>query len=141
MAATDLNEVRSTIESRLELELKDAPPITVVFQNVPYTPTPHSSWCQCLVTFGDSTYQTLGGTTDSTNVVSGVVSMNIFTPKGQGPGANFEIGKRIRDLYNRIIISGVSFDAPIGPQVLENSEPEGYFQTQIRVTFDIYEDL
>jgi hypothetical protein len=141
MAATDLNDVRSTIESRLETELKKAPPIPVIFHNTPFTPTPHSSWCQCLLTFGNSNYQTLGGVTGSTNSISGVVSMNIFTPKGQGPGANFEIGKRIRDLYNRIIVSGVSFDAPIGPQVLENSEPEGYFQTQIRVTFDIYEAL
>ncbi len=141
MAATDLNEVRSTIEARLEAELKTAPPIPIVFHNAPYTPTPNSSWCQCLLTFGNSNYQTLGGTTGSTNSITGVVSINIFSPKGKGPGANFEIGQRIRDLYNRIIVSGVSFDAPIGPQVLDNSEPEGYFQTQIRVTFDIYEAL
>ena len=58
-----------------------------------------------------------------------------------GSGANFKIANRIRDLYNRIIVSGVSFDAPIGPQVLEVSNPEGYFQTQVRVSFDVFEDL
>ena len=141
MAATDLNTVRATIESRLEDELKDTPPIPVVFQNSSYTPTANSSWCQCLLSFGDSTYQSLGGATSSTNNISGVVSINIFTPKGKGSGANFKIAKRIRDLYNRIIVSGVSFDPPIGPQVLEGSNPEGYFQTQIRVSFNVFEDL
>ena len=53
MAATDLNTVRATIESRLEDELKDTPPTPVVFQNSSYKPTPNSSWCQCLVNFGD----------------------------------------------------------------------------------------
>ena len=141
MAATDLNTVRATIESRLELELKKAPPAPVVFQNSDYKPTPNSTWCQCLLSFGDNTYQSLGGATGSTNNISGVVSINIFTPKGKGSGTNFKLAKRVRDLYNRIIVSGVSFDPPIGPQVLETSNPEGYFQTQIRVTFNVFEAL
>ena len=41
MAATDLNTVRATIESRLEDELKDTPPTPVVFQNSSYKPTPN----------------------------------------------------------------------------------------------------
>ncbi len=141
MAATDLNTVRATIESRLETELANSPATPVVFQNSAYKPTPNSSWCQCLVSFGDSVYQSLGGATSSNNNISGIVSVNIFTPKGKGAGANFTLAKRIRDLYNRIIVSGVSFDAPVGPQVLEVSNPEGYFQTQIRVSFDVFEDL
>tara|TARA_R100000152_G_C6692514_1_gene123802 strand:- start:264 stop:689 length:426 start_codon:yes stop_codon:yes gene_type:complete len=141
MAAANLNTIRATIESRIQTELSGSPTTPVVFQNSAYTPTPNSSWCQCLVSFGDSVYQSLGGATSSTNNISGVVSVNIFTPKGKGAGANFTLAKRIRDLYNRIIVSGVSFDSPIGPQVLEVSNPEGYFQTQIRVTFDVFEDL
>ena len=141
MAATDLNTVRATIESRLETELQDTPPTPVVFQNSAYKPTPNSSWWQCLISFGESTYQSLGGATSSTNDISGVVSVNIFTPKGKGSGSNFKIAKRVRDLYNRIIVSGVSFDPPTGPQVLENSNPEGYFQTQIRVSFNVFEAL
>jgi len=66
--------------------------------------------------------------------------LNIFTPSGVGSGANFTIAKRIRDLYNRINVSGVYFDAPIGPEVVSAS-PEGYFQTQVRVTFEFIEEL
>tara|TARA_Y100001973_G_C5189714_1_gene330162 strand:+ start:1557 stop:1982 length:426 start_codon:yes stop_codon:yes gene_type:complete len=141
MAAANLNTIRSTIESRLQSELKDGRPIPVIFHNLSYTPPSNSAWCQCLVSFGTSSYQTLGGATDSTNSLTGTIAVNIFTPKGKGSGENFKIAKRIRDLYNRIIVSGVSFDPPIGPQVLEVSLPEGYFQTQIRVSFDVYEDL
>ncbi len=51
------------------------------------------------------------------------------------------IGKRVRDLYNRVIVSGVFFDAPTGPEVLASPAPEGYFQTQVRVTFESIEEL
>ena len=140
MAAADLNTVRSTIESRLATELASSPSIPVVFNNVSYSPTPNSSWVQCLVNFGASEYLSLGGTSNSYNRITGVIVTNIFTPKGTGAGANFTIAKRIRDLYNRIIVSGVYFDAPIGPEVVSAS-PEGYFQTQVRVTFEFIEEL
>ncbi len=55
-------------------------------------------------------------------------------------GSNFTICKRLRDLYNKITVSDVIFDSPVGPEVLTSS-PEGKFQTQIRVTFEIYEEL
>ena len=141
MAAADLNTVRSVIEGRLATELAGSPAIPVVFHNMPYTPTPNSSWVQCLTTFGANEYLGHGLTTSGYNRIVGILVMNIFSPKGVGPGANLVIGKRIRDLYNRIIVSGVFFDAPSGPEVLAAPSPEGYFQTQVRVTFEFIEEL
>ena len=141
MAAADLNTVRATIESRLATELASSPAIPVVFNNVSYAPTPNSSWVQCLLSFGANEYLSQGLTTDSRNRIVGVIVVNIFTPAGVGSGANYAIGKRIRDLYNRIIVSGVYFDAPIGPEVVGTPAPEGYFQTQVRVTFEFIEEL
>ena len=106
-----------------------------------YEPTPNSSWVQCLTSFGASEYLGQGLTTNSQNRVVGLVVINIFSAKGVGPGANYVIGKRIRDLYNRGIVSGVYFDAPIGPEVLASPAPEDYFQTQVRVTFESIEEL
>ena len=63
-----------------------------------------------------------------------------FTEEGLGAGSNFTICKRLRDLYNRVTVSNVIFDSPVGPEILASS-PEGKFQTQIRITFNIYEDL
>jgi hypothetical protein len=141
MAAADLNTIRSTIEGRLATELAGSPVLPVVFQNMAYEPTPNSSWVQCLTTFGSSEYLSLGGTTDSDNRIVGLVLINIFTPQGVGPGSNYVIGKRVRDLYNRVIVSGVYFDAPVGPEALATPAPEGYFQTQVRVTFEFIEEL
>ena len=141
MAAADLNTIRSTIEARLATELAGSPVIPVVFHNMPYEPTPNSSWVQCQVSFGDNDYLTQGGTSDSDNLIVGIMVMNTFTPRGVGPGSNYVIGKRVRDLYNRVNVSGVYFDAPSGPEALASPAPEGYFQTQVRVTFESIEEL
>jgi len=141
MAAVDLNTVRSVIEGRLATELANAPFLPVVFHNMAYEPAMNSSWVQCLVSFGANEYLSQGLTADSQNRVIGLLLVNIFTPQGIGPGANYVIGKRIRDLYNRVIVSGVFFDAANGPAVLASPVPEGYFQTQVRVTFEFIEEL
>ena len=141
MAATDLNTVRSVIEARLATELALSPAIPVVFHNMAYEPTPGSSWVQCLTTFGANEYLSQGSTTNSQNRIFGLLTINIFSAPGVGPGANYVIGKRIRDLYNRVIVSGVYFDAPTGPEALASPAPEGYFQTQVRVTFESIEEL
>jgi len=83
----------------------------------------------------------MGGTTGSDNSVTGVVVINIFTAKGIGPGPNLIVGKRVRDLYNRIVVNGVHFDPPTGPEVVATPSPEGFFQTQVRMTFETFEDL
>jgi hypothetical protein len=140
MAALDLNTVRQTIEARVATELASSPAISVVFNNQPFDSTTEDTFVQCLTSFGTGNYLTMGGSANSTNRVVGLMLLNIFTEEGIGAGSNYTIGKRLRDLYNNITVSNVIFDSPIGPEVLSSS-PEGKFQTQIRVTFEIYEDL
>ena len=140
MAAIDLNTVRATIEARVATELASSPAIPVVFHNMSYDSSAVTTFVQCLTTFGESNYLTLGSAS-GTNQVNGIVVLNIFTPQGIGSGDNYTIGKRLRDLYNRITVSSVIFDAPIGPEVIDNSNPEGQFQTQLRMTFEIFEEL
>ncbi len=141
MAAVDLNTVRATIEGRIATELAAAPAIPVVFHNMPNKPAPRSSWAQCLVQFGGNEYLSQGIATSGSTKVIGVLLVNIFTPKGVGPGANYVIGKRIRGLYNRAIVSGVFFDAADGPAVVDSPQPEPFFQTRVSVTFEFIEDL
>tara|TARA_R100000388_G_scaffold24832_1_gene19188 strand:+ start:1975 stop:2397 length:423 start_codon:yes stop_codon:yes gene_type:complete len=140
MAAIDLNDVRKTIESRLLTELEDTPPVKVIFNDIPFSSSSKDSFVQCITSFSEGNYLTMGGTTNSTNRIVGLLILNIFTEAGKGSGANFTIGKRLRNLYNRITVSNVIFDSPIGPEVLTSS-PEGKFQTQLRITFEIYEEL
>ena len=139
MAAADLNTIRSVIEARLATELAGTQPFRWCFTTC-LPPTPNSSWVRPY-SFGNNEFLSLGGTSDSDNRIVGVVVINIFSAAGVGPGANYVIGKRVRDLYNRVNVSGVYFDAPIGPEVLASPAPEGYFQTQVRVTFESIEEL
>ena len=140
MAAIDLNTVRATIEARVATELASSPAISVVFHNMSFDSSAVTTFVQCLTTFGESNYLTQGNA-DGLNRVNGIVVFNIFTPQGIGSGDNYTIGKRLRDLYNRITVSNVIFDAPIGPEVVDNANPEGQFQTQLRMTFEIFEEL
>ena len=140
MAATDLNTVRSTIEARLATELASSPATPVVFNNMTFDSTAEDTFVQCITSFGANTYLTQGGNTNSQVLIAGLILLNVFTEEGIGAGSNYTICKRLRDLYNRITVSSVIFDAPIGPEIL-NSSPQGKFQTQIRITFTIYEDL
>ena len=140
MPATDLNTVRSTIEGRLATELASSPAIPVVFNNMAFDSTTEDTFVQCVTSFGSNEYLTQGDTSNAFNNIVGLVLINVFTEEGLGAGSNFTICKRIRDLYNRVTVSNVIFDAPVGPEILTSS-PEGKFQTQIRITFNIYEDL
>ena len=140
MAAIDLNSVRATIEERLATELAFSPAISVVFSNMAFDSTTQDTFVTCEVSFSANQYLTQGDTSTATNNVVGLVTINIFTEEGIGSGANFTIGERIRNLYNRETVSSVIFDSPIGPEIFQSS-PESKFQTQIRITFGIYEDL
>jgi|TARA_Y100000289_G_scaffold32290_1_gene31977 hypothetical protein len=140
MAAIDLNTVRSTIEARLATELASSPAIPVVFSNMSFDSTTEDSFVQCITSFGQSEYLTQGDASTATNNVVGLVILNVFTEENIGAGSNFTICKRLRDLYNRITVSNVIFDAPSIAEVVTSS-PEGKFQTQMRITFNIYEDL
>ena len=102
--------------------------------------TAEDTFVQCVTSFGTGSYLTMGGSANSTNSLVGLILLNVFTEEGLGAGSNFVIGKRLRDLYNNITVSNVIFDSPIGPEILASS-PEGKFQTQLRITFEIYEDL
>jgi len=143
MAAVDLNTVRKTIETRLQSEFRTGRPIPLVFNNMPFDSSSADQYIQCVTSFGASEYLTQespNSSTTATNLIVGICLFNIYTKQGIGAGANFDICKRIRNLFNRITVSDVRFDAPEGPEILQSS-PEGRFQTQISITFEIYEAL
>ena len=140
MSATDLNTVRSTIEARLATELASSPVIPVVFSNQAFDSIGNASFVQCEVSFGSGEITSQGNQTNANTLIVGLLTMNVFTEQGIGSGGNLTICKRLRDLYNRITVSDVIFDAVVGPEIL-SQPPEGKFVTQLRVTFETYEGL
>ena len=101
MAATNLNTVRSTIETRIRNEFRKGQPIPIVFNNVPFDASTVDLYIQCVTSFGSSEYltqQAPNSSTTSTNLVVGLVTCNIYTKQGLGAGQNFIVAKRVRDL-------------------------------------------
>ena len=165
MAAADLNEIRAALETRLLIgfgaaltkqdgdiliseggltivtQSPEADVTPMVFRNQAYEPTPSDSFVQCLVTFGATSYLTLGGTTNSYNQINGAVEVNIFTPQGVGPGANYDLANRVCEIYTRELFEGIQLGPPSGPSVVTGSQPPSFFQSSIAVPFNVIESL
>lgn len=130
------NDVRAAIEGRIATQMAIAPAYPVSYQNVPFTPPNNSPWVQAFIRFGDNNYATLR----SFNRQTGTLVINVFTPQGQGVASNFTIAERLKDLFDRVKLSSIIFDAASGPSQVVPSAPEPYCQTQLTITFDAYLD-
>ena len=139
--SSTLNDVRAAIEGRIATQMATAPAYPVSYQNVPFTPPNNTPWLQVFIRFGDNAYATLLPTGNvGFNRQNGTLVVNIYTPTGSGPAANLTIAERIKDLFDRITVSGVIFDAASGPAQVTPASPEPYFQTQLTITFEAYLD-
>jgi hypothetical protein len=139
--SSTLNDVRAAIEGRIATQMATAPAYPVSYQNVPFTPPNNTPWLQVFIRFGDNAYATLLPTGNvGFNRQNGTLVVNIYTPTGVGPAANFTIAECIKDLFDRVTVSGVIFDAAFGPAQVTPASPEPYFQTQLTITFEAYLD-
>lgn len=134
------NDVRAAIEGRIATQMAVNPAYPVSYQNVPFTPPNNAPWVQAFIRFGDNAYATLLPPTPGYNRQNGVLTINIFTPIGVGAAANFTIAERLKDLFDRVQLSGIIFDAASGPAQVTPPAPEAYYQTQITITFEAYLD-
>lgn len=139
-----LNTIRSTIENRIATEFAAAPVLQVAYQNVPFSPPNNASWIQTSIIWGDSAYMTLlttstRGTGAGFDRRNGTLVFNIFTPRGAGPGAGLTIAQRCISLFTRLQLQNIKFDAANGPRAIEPSVPEGFYQTQVAISFEAYE--
>jgi hypothetical protein len=134
------NDVRAAIEGRIATQMAIAPAYPVSYQNVPFSPPNNTPWLQVFVRFGDNAYATLIGPSTGFNRQNGTLVVNVFTPVGVGAAANYTIAERVKDLFDRQIVSGIIFDAASGPAQVTPASPEPYFQTQLTITFEAYVD-
>jgi hypothetical protein len=132
------NDIRAAIEGRVAAEMQNPTQYPVAFQNVPFTPPNNSSWVKCLITFGDNAYATLVEPSPGFNRHNGLVLLNIFSPVGVGPSENYDIGERLKNIFDRQTFSGIIFDAASGPAQVLPGQPESFFQTRLSITFEAY---
>ena len=135
------NDVRAAIEGRIATQMAASPAYPVSYQNVPFTPPNNTPWVQVFIRFGDNNYATLLPTGSAGfNRQTGTLVVNVFTPVGVGTAANFTIAERLKDLFDRVKLSSIIFDAASGPAQVTPAAPEAYYQTQLTITFEAYLD-
>ena len=134
------NDIRAAIEGRIATQMAVAPVYPVSYQNVPFTPPNNTPWLQAFIRFGDNAYATLLAPSTGFNRQNGVLTVNVFTPLGAGTAANFAIAERIKDLFDRQVVSDIHFDAASGPAQITPPAPAAYYQTQLTITFEAYVD-
>ncbi len=134
------NDIRAAIEGRIATQMALSPVYPVSYQNVPFTPPNNAPWVQVSIRFGDNNYATLLGPSTGFNRQTGTLVLNVFTPQGQGAAANYTIAERLKDLFDRIKLNSIIFDAASGPAQVTPASPEPYFQTQVTITFEAYLD-
>jgi len=133
------NDIRAAIEGRIATQMAIAPSYPVSYQNVPFTPPNNTPWVQVFIRFGDNNYATLlptGG--EGYNRQTGTLVINVFAPQGNGAAINFGIAERLKDLFDRVQLDGIIFDAASGPAQVTPAAPEAYYQTQTTITFEAY---
>jgi hypothetical protein len=134
------NDIRASIESRIAAEMARSPVYPVSYQNVPFTPPNNQPWVQAFIRFGDNSYATLLSPTPGMNRQNGTLVLNVYTPQGNGAAANFTIAERLKVLFDRVTVDGITFDAASGPAQVAAASPAPYYQTQVAITFDAYLD-
>lgn len=134
------NDIRAAIEGRISAEMAKLPTYPISYQNVPFTPPNNTPWLQVFIRFGDNNYATLLAPSTGFNRQNGVLTVNVFTPLGDGTAANFTIAERVKALFDRQVVSSIHFDAASGPAQVTPPAPAAYHQTQLTITFEAYVD-
>ena len=135
---TSYNDIRAVIEGRLATEMAQSPSYQVAYANTAFTPPASSPWLKAEINFGENSYFTLQSPSTGTNRQSGVLVVDIFSDVSVGAAGAYTIAERVKNLFDRKTVSGVTFDAAAGPSQIVSGLSASFFQVQVSVSFDAY---
>lgn len=137
--ASDLTAADTAILDRLEAAWADRTPVAwprEVFE--PPTGEPvQQYWIQPMVIWGKTVPLSIGST-GGRNQTPGVISINVFGPKGYGNATLLGHADALRDIFNRVEFSGVRCWVASGPTPVPDEEWE---QVNISIPFTCEEVL
>lgn len=134
--ASGLEAARKTIETRIEqqwVEWDGSPRTPIEMPGRPFRPPAGGKWLQVHLLWGNAEAAAMGGL----NEVIGVVNLNVFGPKDKGYGALLKLVDAARNMLNRVVVSGVRFGVPSGPDVVVSEA--AYAQMNVSVPFSLDE--
>jgi hypothetical protein len=134
--ASALDTARQTIESRIKTQWEAGEDTTIIWPNSPVDPPNTGTWIQPSILWGDGFISTKNGR----NQIVGVVNINVYAPAGDGTGNLFSSADSVRDMLNRVEVSGVRFEAPSGPRIVPSPESR-WIQANVSVPFTVEETV
>jgi hypothetical protein len=119
--ASAANTTRVTIESRVSalwVTATAAARTTVAWEDWPFDPPEIDAsepyWINIKVVFGQGELITKNGR----NTLAGFVQVSVFGPADQGLGGVYGLADKVRDMFNRVTVSGVRFLVPGVPRMV-----------------------
>ncbi len=128
------------ILGRFNTQWADVTPVS--WPNVAFKPPAIDSrklWAEIHVLWGSTFVSTMGGPGEGQNSIPGVIHVTIWGPKDRALGAVLEKTDVVRDMFNRVVFSGVKCRAPDGAVVIED-DPE-WVQAVVRTGFEVVETI
>lgn len=133
--ASALKAAQVAILTRFKTEWADRTP--VAWPNVVSTPPEAGPWVRFDIVWGDAEATTMGPAGKMRNTIPGVVFVNVFAAPGKGRGVLNDTADDVRDVFNRLEVSGVRFNVPSGPEPVRG-DPE-WEQAVVRIPFSVDE--
>lgn len=119
--ASAVDTTRVTVESRVSALWVTATGFArteVAWQDWPFNPPEIDAtepyWINVKIVLGSGELITKNGR----STLSGFVQISIFGPADQGLGALFGHADAVRDMFNRVEVSGVRFTVPSAPRIV-----------------------
>ena len=134
--ASALDAARQTIQSRIETQWAASDNTKIIWPNDPQDPPNTGNWIQPSIIWGDAFITTKNGR----NQIIGVVNINCYAPAGSGTGTLTDTADSVRDMINRVEVSGVRFEAPSGPRIVPSPD-ERWIQANVSVAFAVEETV
>ena len=110
--ASALDTARATIEARIKTLWVAGLNTTIAWENKKTDPPNTGAWIKVNILWGDTALSTKNGR----NTTTGLLQISVFAPSNTpGTGLLHTVGDAVRDMLNRVEVSGVRFGTPSGP--------------------------
>ncbi len=111
--ASALDTARDTIEARVKTQWEAGLNTTIAWENIKTDPPATGAWIKVNILWGETELSTKNGR----NTITGVLQISVFSPsETPGTGLLHATADAVRDMVNRIEVTGVRFGTPSGPK-------------------------
>lgn len=134
--ASALDTARKTIEARINTLWAAGLNTTIAWENKKTDPPNTGSWIKVNIVWGDTELSTKNGR----NTTTGLVMITVFSPSNTpGTGLLHTTADAVRDMLNRIEVSGVRFGTPSGPMPGAGTDESRWLERVVSTPFTVDE--